>query len=408
MQKKISFALTLAALVCVIMTSTGVATASPGWRYTTSHGMSHCSFAAFGPGGAVVNTATTAVTPGSVTITGEVGQNVTLRLICERTQSYDSKGQLSNIGAEGVYSGPGGSGVSVGVDRPSDRPAGYSFPKGREWTVQVGGTATTHTLSWAGAAGHDSLSVTVQPVAPPPSATTVQQWIEPAQEQAAEARTRADDAYKLAESGGRGWENRVFAFQGQYTLGLDSLGNDGDARQGYGFDANVFLGSDPNVRFLTGLTFNHDFRQKPVVAAPNMATNGFNQFVDWATIFVGPKAGVEWMPASFFQLQAWASVGALISVDGTIPISQLPDKTLYSGESNTTAAVGYRLGLQPGFVIAEHLVLGANIGLLGNFSKLPEARGPEQVCNQQTGDCLVRRDGHFLDVPMGIFIGGQL
>lgn len=405
MQKKIGFITTLAVLACV--TWAWSATAAPGWRYSTSHGLAHCAFAAHGPGGSVVETATVTATPGGVTITGEQGATVTLRLICERAQSYDKQGQLEAIGPEGVYSGPGGAGVSVGVDRPSDRPAGYSFPKGREWTVQVGGTATTHTLSWAGAAGHDSLSVTVQPVAPPPSATTVQQWIEPAQQTATDAQARADEAYDRAEAG-RGWENRVFAFQAQYTLGLDSLSNEGDARQGWGLDANVFLGSDPNVRFLTGVTFAHDFRQKPVMSAPNAPINGYNSFVDWQSYYVGPKAGVEWMPASFFQLQVWASVGALISVDGTIPISQLPDKTLYSGESNTTAAVGYRLGLQPGFVIAEHLVLGANIGLLGNFSKLPEARGPEMVCNQQTGECLRRRDGHFLDVPMGIFIGGQL
>ena len=399
--KKNGFAITLAALVCVIMTSTGIATAAPGWRYTTSHGMAHCSFAAFGPGGSTVNTATITTQSGGVTISGQQGSTVTLRLICERTQSYDSKGQLAEIGAEGTYSGPGGAGVPVGIDRPGDTAAGYSIPKGREWTVAVANSAATHTLSWSGTAGNDSLSVTIQPFAPPPSSQDVAEAVKPAQE-------RADEAYNKAEAGGRGWENRIFAFQGQYQLGLDSLSNDGDARQGYGFDANVFIGGDENVRFLTGLTFQHDFRQKPVLSAPNMPVNGFNQFVDWATIFVGPKAGVEWMPTGWFQLQAWASVGALISIDGTIPISQLPDRTLYSGESDTTAAVGYKAVLQPGFVIAEHLVLGANIGLLGNFSKLPEARGPEMVCNQQTGECLRRRDGHFLDVPMGIFIGGQL
>lgn len=404
MQKN-RFALTLAALVCVIITLSGSATASPGWRYTSSHGMAHCAFAAFGPGGATVNTATTSAGNGGVTVTGEFGQNVTLRLICERAQSYDSQGQLSNIGAEGTYSGPGGAGVTVGAEKPGDSSDGYSFPKGREWAVAVGAQPVTHQLSWAGTAGSDALSVTVQPIAPPPSLPTVQGLIAPVQQDATAARTRADEAWDKSD---RGWEDRIFAFQLQYQLGLDSLGNDGDARQGWGLDANVFLGSDPNVRFLTGATFGMDFRQKAVVAAPNMATNGYNSFVDWKTYYVGPKLGVEWMPTSWFQLQAWGSVGALISVDGTIPISQLPDRTLYSGESDSTPAFGYRASLQPGFVIAEHLVLGANIGLMGNFTKLPKERGPEQVCNQTTGDCLVRRDGHFLDVPLGFFIGGQL
>jgi len=399
MKKNVCVLTTLAALVCICIT--GSAAAAPGWRYKQSHGMSHCTFAALGPGGAVVNTAITAATPGGVTITGEVGSSVTLRLICERAQSYDDKGQLTTIGPEGTYTGPGGAGTSVGVDKPADKAAGYSFPKGREWTVSVGAAPQTHQLSWTGFSGNDALAVTVQPVAPPPTMPQVTAAIAPVQQ-------KADDAYAKAQAGGRGWENRIFAFQAGYYLGLDSLSNNGDARQGWGLDANVLLGSDSNVRFLTGVTFQMDFRQKPVYSAPNQPTDGFNSFVDWQTYYVGPKAGIEWMPVSWFQLQAWGSVGALISVDGTIPISQLPDKTVYSGESDTTAAFGYRVALQPGFIIAEHFVVGPNIGLLGNFSKLPKERGPEMICAQTTGDCLRRRDGWFLDVPMGIFVGGQL
>jgi hypothetical protein len=401
MQKTTKLSLTLAALVCVI-TLSGSAAAAPGWRYSTSHGMSHCAFAAFGPGGAVVNTATTASGTGGVSITGEQGRTVTLRLICERTQTFDGQGQLATIGPEGTYTGPGNATV-IGVETPNDRStSGYSsLPKGREWTVNVGDAPQTYQLGWTGPGGSDSLKVTVAVVAPPADFTP----------QVQAAQQKADDAYSLAEQnkgGGRGWENRIFAAQAGYYLGLDSLSNNGDARQGWGLDLNLFLGSDTNWRFLTGVTLQHDFRQKPVVAAPNMPTNGFNSFVDWQTFYLGPKAGVEWMPAKWFQLQGWGSIGLLMSMDGTIPISQLPDRTLYSGESDTTSALGYRLAIQPGFVIAEHLVVGANIGLLGNFTALPKERGPEQICSSVNGQCLVRRDGHFLDVPLGFFVGGQL
>jgi hypothetical protein len=388
----------LAALACFSIA--GTADAGPGWRYTNSHGMKHCAFAAHGPGGATVNTATTASGNGGISITGEQGKTVTFRLICERLQSYDDQGQLISIGSEGTYTGPG-TGVSIGVDKPDDASGnGYKLPKGREWTVNVGDAPATYQLGWTGSSGSDSISVTVAVVAPPPTMPQVTAALNPVQQ-------KADDAYKMAESSGHGWQNRVFAFQGQYTIGLDSLNNDGDARQGYGFDANVLIGSDPHVRFLTGLNFRHDFRQKPLVAAPNMPVNGFNQFIDWQTIFVGPKAGVEWMPVGWFQLQAWASLGALVSIDGTVPLSQLPDRTLYSGESSTTGALGYNVTVQPGFVIAERFVIGANIGILGNLTKVAKERGPEQVCNQTTGDCLVQRKGWFLDVPLGFFAGFQ-
>jgi hypothetical protein len=111
------------------------------------------------------------------------------------------------------------------------------------------------------------------------------------------------------------------------------------------------------------------------------------------------------MPIDWFQLQAWGSLGALVSVDGTIPISQLPDQSLYSGESETKAALAYKAMLNLNFIIAKHFTLGPAFGLEGNISQLPKARGPERVCS--TTNCLVNRQGQFLNALGQLAIGGQ-
>jgi hypothetical protein len=395
--------LTTAILACVIFAAK-TATAAPGWRYKASHGMKSCEFAAPSTPTDTVNGGVISSGNGAVTIAGQIGSSITLRLICSREQKYNAQtGDLESIGPEVSYSGPGSASV-IGVEKPGDSSSGYELPKGREWVVAVAASPATYTLKGGG----DSIAVTIQPIVAPVS-----------QEQLAPVAKDAADAKDSASKASRTWENRIFQITGNYTLKLNSFGEHSaasnapedltaDATQGWGLDANVLLGSGPTWRFLTGLHYNHLVRQKPVLYAPNMPSNGFNSFVDWQTHFIAAKVGVEVMPASWAQLMLWGALGPMISVDGTIPVSQLPDRTLYSGESDTVVAIAGKLGFGFNFVIMDHLVIGPSIAAGTNFSKLPMARGPERVCNSTDGSCLVRRDGHVADILFQpINIGGQ-
>lgn len=382
----------------------------PGWDYTQyrSHGMKHCAFGASGPAGQTVNVGTMGQPSGnSVSVTAEAGLWVNLRLICERRQSFGVFGELASMGPEGNYSGPGAP-REVGTDTPGLSGPGYQsqWPKGREWTVQVGQTPISYPLSWRGEMGSDSITVQVTPVIPPVSQPQLTAVVAPLQQQYIDTSQKANEAYEMASRKGD-WTDRVVSLGLTYQLGMDSLTRDADARQGGAFDLGVHVGGDDNVKFLTGgvFTFSHD--QKQIVSVPNQPVNGFNAWTEWYRVFMGPKAGIDWMPASFFSLQAYGSLGLMLSIDGTIPESQLPDKTLYSGESDTVAAFAYRAALQPTFVIADHFTVFASTSLEGNITELPTERGPEKVCDGATNDCFVRRDGHFLDWSLGGGIGAM-
>lgn len=401
-------------LSLAIWTFAGPAQAEPGWDYSQyrSHGMSHCAFGATGPAGQTVNVGTMSEPPGNtVEVTGQAGLWVNLRLICERSQNFDTSGELASAGPEGNYSGPGTPRV-IGTDTPGQSGApGYQgqWPKGREWTVMVGNTTTTHPLSWTGELGSDTITVKLVPVVPPVSQPQLTAVVTPLQQQYSDTSQKADQAYEMASRRGD-WRDRVVSLGLTYQLGMDSLTRDADARQGGAFDLGVHLGDlggDDNVKFLTGGVFSFSHDQKKIVAVPNQPVNGFNAWTEWYRVFMGPKAGIDWMPASFFSLQAYGSLGLMLSIDGTIPESQLPDKTLYSGESDTVAAFAYRAALQPTFVIADHFTVFASTSLEGNITELPTERGPEKVCDGATNDCFVRRDGHFLDWSLGGGIGAM-
>ena len=383
--------------LCAFVFSSTPAFAGAGWDYKASHGLSLCEFEVEQNGTAAVNGSVVNTAPKAVTISAEAGKTLDLKLYCARAQSFDRDGQLVNLGPEVNYSGPGGAGLVVGVDRPEDSVAnGYRRPKGRQWTFLVGTLPAIFALT----GGADTLTVTIQPVGAPVS----QQELQP-------VAARANEAFEAATHSD--YQNRVFGVTGSYLVHLDSIGKSQDARgqrpsasQGLGLDLNVFLGGRSQVKFLTGLTADYMFRQKAVAYAPNLPDNGFNGWVSWSTFYIGPKAGFDYMPVEWFSLQLWGSFGALVSVDGTIPISQLPDRTLYSGESETKGALGYKFGLNPNFVIAQHFVLGLGLGVQGNATQLPLERGPERVCGAKNGSCLEQRQDHFVNALGQLTIGG--
>lgn len=398
-------AITFLAVSCLItMVSAKTAFAGGGWDYKASHGMKACEFETSQSAPATVNLKIEQASAGTITITAEIGHQLDLDLYCARDQTFD-KGQLATLGNEVSYSSDTlGGGTAIGVDKPEDYiGTDRRRPKGRRWTVPTGNAPATYVLN----GGSDKLTITVQPVAGPVS----HEELAPVADKANQAADRANEAYDMASYG---YQNRIFQINGSYILHLDSVGKDKDARgqrpsasQGVGLDLNVFLGGKSKVKFLTGLTFDWMSRQKKVAYAPNLPDNGFNGFVDWSTFYIGPKAGIDYMPVDWFQLQAWGSLGALVSVDGTIPISQLPDRTLYSGESVTKAALGYKAALNINFIIAKHLVLGPAIGLEGNATPLPVERGPERICSATDGSCLVLRQGHFVNAIGQWTLGGM-
>ena len=383
--------------LCAFVFSSTPAFAGAGWDYKASHGLAQCEFEVDMNGTAAVNGSVVNTSPKTVVITAEAGKTLDLKLYCARAQSFDRDGQLIQLGPEVNYSGPGGAGLVVGVDRPEDNVSnGYRRPKGRQWTFLVGTLPATFTLT----GGADTLTVKIQPVGAPVS----QQELQP-------VAIRANEAYEAATHSD--YQNRVFGVTGSYLVHLDSIGKSQDARgqrpsasQGFGLDINVMLGGKSNVKFLTGLTADYMFRQKAVAYAPNLPGNGFNGWVAWQTFYVGPKAGIDYMPAEWFQLQLWGSFGALVSVDGTIPISQLPDdRTLYSGESETKGALGYKAMLQPNFIIANHLVLGLGLGFQGSATELPLERGPERICAAKNGTCLEQRKGQLFNGAAEVTVG---
>lgn len=394
MLRYISF---LVSCLIIFMVGAKTAYAGPGWDYKTSHGLSQCEFEVDQAGLAAVNGAVDNTASKAVTITAEIGKPVVVKLYCARAQTFDGAGQLATIGPEVSYSGSLGGGTPIGVDKPEDAvTSGYRRPKGRMWTLAVGNSPSTYSLT----GGNDTLTITVQPVTAPVS-----------HEELAPVKDRADEAYDLAS---HSHLNRVFQITGGYVLHLDSIGKEKDPRgqrpsasQGFALDINVFLGGKSEWKFLTGLTFDYMSRQKKVAFAPGLPDNGFNGYVDWSTAYIGPKFGVDWMPAKIVQLQLWGSLGALVSMDGTIPISQLPDRTLYSGESITKAALAYKAMFNVNFVLAKHFVFGPGLGLQGNATKMPVERGPERICAATDGTCLVVREGHVFNPFVQFSVGGQ-
>jgi hypothetical protein len=260
--------------------------------------------------------------------------------------------------------------------------------------VAVGTSPVTYTLTGGG----DSIAVTVQPLDAPATVPWVQWYVAPVAQ-------RAEQAYEAAD---HSWKHRVFQVTGHYALKLNSGNNSSavptakdvvaDVTQGWGLDINVLPGSNPTWRPMFGLHYSHLLRQKGIVNAPNQPANGFNSFADWQTHFVGAKGGVEVMPTSFLELQLWGAIGPMISIDGNIPVSQLPNKELYTDQADTVVALAGKVGFEVNFLVAKHLLIGASITAGTNFSKMPTLRGPERICDATDGSCLVRPNGRVFDL----------
>lgn len=371
------------------------ADASPRWNYSGSYGMQFCQFIQpaniIGP--------VTVTNPRQISFKAKVGDQITVQMSCSRSEPVDKFGQLTAIGPEGTYSGPGGNvGSVIGEDFQGGRPKEFDFPKGRMWTFQVGNTTQTLNFAWKGQAmdgseQSESIVVTVEPVvvAAPVTMPDVMTVVAPIGE-------KANTAYDLASN--RDYKSRVASVTGNFSLSLNSISSDHSATMGWGIDVDAFFGPRGSFRGVAGVTGGMSFMQVPTEYAPGLPANGFNSYTNGKRLYLGPKVGGSYMPTDWFNFQFWGSVGVLANIWDTVPLSQLPNGALYTGESQTMAAFGYKVAVEANFIIADHFVIGPSLGLLGNFSQLPLARGPERVCSSTDGSCLVQRKGQFLDVPL--------
>lgn len=400
----------LALLLGVLLPmSASAAAGQAGWQYKSSHGMSSCELKVVPSPTASANGGIVSESSGFVVVLGEIGSEVRLRLICSREQRFDGQGNLTFVGPEGSYSGPTIPTV-VGQDTPAGdvsivqtTTGSTATPKGRVWSIVVPPAETSYTLSWQGWGGRsDRVTVKVVPIAPP----VAQEQLAPVAAKAEQAYGAASEAYSLAEEAGEyHFTDRVASVSANFRFDLNSFGSNEygknpSARMGWGLDIDAFP-FEGEFKLVLGLTFDQKFRQVPTAMAPNLPANGFNSWTDGKSFFVGPKVGGSWMPVKWFELRFWGSPGVLVNVWDTIPVSQLPDRQLYTGESQTKAAFGYKVEVAPNFVIGEHFLLGPSLGLEGNITPLPVRRG---AYRGDSGE-LLQRTGHLFDVSLGFQAG---
>lgn len=191
-------------------------------------------------------------------------------------------------------------------------------------------------------------------------------------------------------------------FSGGYSFDPNTLGGRNSTTMGATASGLVFIpawGSESKWRLTTGLSFDYKSRQKPVQWAPSMASNGFNSSVDWSTYFLAANFGVNYQSTSWWSFHANAGLGGIVSSDGTVPLTQLPDGRLYMGESSTKLALGYRVLTGFDFYPTDHIGIGPAIGLMGNITPWQVARGPDGCYD---GTCIRQKEGNTVDV-MALF-----
>jgi hypothetical protein len=394
---------TLAIFVCALCVTT-TATAAPGWRYKTSHGMTDCEFSNPLTPGASINGGVVSVGHQAVTIAGQAGSTVRLTLICRRPQAFDNQGELSYIGPEVSYSGPGTPKI-FGVERPGDFTSEVELPKGREWTVAVGTSPATYTLT----GGSDSIAVTVQPITAPVTMPEIQGYVAPVAK-------RANQAYEAAD---HSWKRRVFQMTAEFNLAVNSIGRTStvptaasttaDPSMGWGLNLHILFGGSETVKGFGGVHYTHLVRQVGVMNAFNAAPNGFNSFGARNTHHIAPKVGLDVMPVEFFSFQVWGAIGPMILQDAPAPLSQTADKSLYIGQANTAVGMAGVLGVNANFFLLKHLMLSTGVRTGTTFNEIPSALGNQHDCGTTVStSCISLPQGRQVDVITFFGVGVNL
>ncbi len=380
----ISFILFLA--ICLFASSATAQERRAGWDYTQyrSHGMSNCAFGAVGPSGQTVNVGTLGLPQGNViTVAAQKDLWVTLQMFCERPQDdRDEWGNLIKPGPPPTYTYTGSkTGWSIGSDTPGDVGPGHqsNFPKGWAFPVTVGSTPQTFTLtgSHADMGYSNSITVTVAPVTPPVSRTDMVGYVAPIQQQGQHNQYMAYQAYDKAEEATYSWERRSYFMGLSYDLNLRTLERSADAGHAITGEFGGTLGEDKNWKGVIGGRARLNLDQIAIVGAPNQPTNGFNQWSEWQRFSAIVFGGVNYMPTSWFALDLNVGVGPMLSFLGTIPETQLPDGTLFTGESSIDMALAGNADLSAAFCAGERVCLHTGVNLDWTFNQIQNVRGPE-------------------------------
>lgn len=410
--KSINIVLSLLAFLIVFVSATPAQaqpTSARKWEFQKSHGMRACTFSAFGTDGASTNVEITQTGAREVRVTVQENTSAQLKLQCSYPMTWDADKGVYNIGPEVSYSAtPGGPGTPVGQLAPDDATAkAYQAPLGRIWSVKAGSFGTHSQLVTLNG-GADSIRVTIVAGLAP----TTKEDVKPVEDKADQAKAKAD---KVEEDSKGGYEKRAFAFNLAYLHDIDSI-NSGDKvqdRRGIGAGLHFFLKpwTTHVVKLSIGVEFDRKWRQKPVAAAPDVPANGFNSYVDSNGWSLTPMVGFDVMPAPSFQFYLRGGVGLMVHEDPTAILSQDSQKWVFGQESHAAKAFAYRIDLGVNFVIPTgdkvNMVIGPSVGVSGNFTKLPEAAGPEMTCGVKIPQCTRLREGYFRDWPLMIKLGGQ-
>ena len=404
----LSLSLSIAALASA-STAQAQPTSTRKWDFQKSHGMEKCTFTAYGTDGASTNVEITQTGSREVKVTVQEGTSAQLKLQCSYPMTWDADKSVYSIGSEVSYSAnPGGAGTTVGQLAPDDAtPKAYQAPLGRVWTVKAGSFGSPSQLVTL-TGGSDSIRVTIVAGQSPASKAD----LKPIEDKNKDTGNRVT---KLEEETSGGYEKRTFALNLAYLHDVDSIdsGDKEQDRRGIGAGLHFFVKpwTTPLVKLTLGVEFDRKWRQKPVAAAPDVAPNGFNSYVDSASWTLTPMVGFDVMPASFFQLYLRGGVGLMVHEDPTAILSQDSNKWVFGQESHASKAFAYRVDLGFNFVIPTgdkvNMFIGPSIGVSGNFTKLPEAAGPEMTCGVKIPQCTRLREGYFADWPLMIKLGGQ-
>lgn len=401
----------LSFLIVFVMASTAQAqtTSARKWEFQKSHGMSACTFAANGTSGASTNVEVTQTGSREVKVTVQEGTTAQLKLQCSYPMTWDADKGVYNIGPEVSYSAsPGGPGTPVGQLAPDNATAkAYQAPLGRVWSVKAGSFGSPSQLVTL-TGGSDSIRVTIVAGQSPASKAD----LKPVEDKADQAKAKAD---KVEEDSKGGYEKRTFALNLAYLHDLDSIdsGDREQDRRGIGAGLHFYLKpwATPVVKLSVGVEFDRKWRQKPVAAAPDVPANGFNSYVDSNSWTLTPMVGFDVMPVSFFQMYFRGGVGLMVHEDPTAILSQDSQKWVFGQESHASKAFAYRVDLGFNLLIATgdkvNLFVGPSVGVSGNFTKLPEAAGPEMTCGVKIPQCTRLREGYFADWPLMLKFGGQ-
>jgi hypothetical protein len=320
---------------------------------------------------------------GNVTVKGEYGKQVQVKLVCQPNSSYSS-----SLGV----------GVKVGSPTPAlpgtTSPLG-DHPEGMAWTMVIGnqsGQPFTATFVGTGVWGSNTLTLTTVPFAAPASIGYVN----------ALDKRNSDALDKHAGDNSLHGAGRpaVFGLGIGYIHSLDS--DDGRPRNGFGglMEGYVplYKSGSLTLSLPIGINLQYDTRYQPVRNVPNLQPVG--AYADWSSLYIGPHVGLALLapsdsPVAFIGAFR-ASLGLWHFVDGTVPLSQTSvTKDVQVGPAEDESSFAGKLTLSLGGNIFKYVSVMLDLSVTRSFTAVTLFRGPADTTTFQ------RPRGNITDFGIG-------